>query len=99
MSYEFFWETIIKCLQVLSFVAVLFLSSLIGYGLYGRVTSSGRIEFCFVETYSSVSCPGVQYALKGFRNFRSDASLGTYSDIEKATKAAELINCQIVKGK
>lgn len=86
-------EFLYYCVQWVLFLAAIAFTGWLGWVVYKNTTSSGQIEFCYIDYSKSTK----DYQLNAFKEWRVDDNLGNYSDIEKAKAAADAINCPLGK--
>lgn len=78
---------------------VLAVVALVAYPLYGAVTSTGRIDYCYVSsyTYTNPTAPNVTiYNLHGHRNWRSDWLLSqNLKSVDEVKDVASKYGCEL----
>jgi hypothetical protein len=83
-------------LEVLLTAVIIGVIGLIAYCIAGALLSSGEVDYCYVEAYSST--PPIYY-LRGHRSWRDDSHLGNFSTMEETKRNADILNCPILKKK
>ena len=84
VKYAVFWVAV-----------ALILSSPFLYMAYRSISASGQIEYCYVEMWSPHNYVSPQFQSVGFREWRTDRSLGVYPTAEEAKRQSDILGCKI----
>lgn len=76
---------------ILLFLGLSILASA-GTVIYKSLSADGKVTYCYVEStrYEGV----LVYHLYGFRPWRPDRSIGTYSSLNDVNSAVQLVQCE-----
>lgn len=86
-----FWDGFLKI--GVAVLCLIVLAAII-YPSYMSVQSDGQITYCYTSYMSPTGMPPV-IQLHGFRPWRPDRHIATFSTLDEAVKAAEAMHCTV----